>query len=211
MSKLLQREGNPVFSPSRLLAAICKVAPQFKVLLSLFHCVCCKSLQRLSASACLVTNLWMHKNSAYGQAIRHSCTRHSDMLMRVVAVPAPVSICPALLFNLSILVQGGQQQDSHELFGKLIEGMLAEEVMAAKALQEQVSGLSCFSKLPGNRPRKGRSSAPGLRACCNDAVIVGSSCRAPPLKARALGLLVLHVGAKDAEGCGAPRCLSTRS
>jgi len=30
--KLSQREGNPVFSPSRLLAAICKVAPQFKVL-----------------------------------------------------------------------------------------------------------------------------------------------------------------------------------
>ena len=36
-------------------------------------------------------------------------------------------------------VQGGQQQDSHELLGKLIEGMLAEELRAAKALQEQVS------------------------------------------------------------------------
>ena len=35
-------------------------------------------------------------------------------------------------------VQGGQQQDSHEVLGKLIEGMLAEELKAAKALQEQV-------------------------------------------------------------------------
>lgn len=32
MSKLSQREGNPVFSPSRLLAAVCRVAPLFKVL-----------------------------------------------------------------------------------------------------------------------------------------------------------------------------------
>jgi hypothetical protein len=39
VSKLLQREGNPVFSPSRLLAAICKVAPQFKVLLFILLCV----------------------------------------------------------------------------------------------------------------------------------------------------------------------------
>ena len=31
VSKLSDRTGNPVFSPSRLLAAICKVAPQFKV------------------------------------------------------------------------------------------------------------------------------------------------------------------------------------
>ena len=35
--------------------------------------------------------------------------------------------------------QGGQQQDSHELLGKLIEGLLAEEVRAAKALQQAVS------------------------------------------------------------------------
>ena len=46
-------------------------------------------------------------------------------------------------------MQGGQQQDSHELLGKLLEGMLAEEVRAAKALQVQVSGLSCFLSLPG--------------------------------------------------------------
>ena len=31
VGKLSERAGNPVFSPSRLLAAICKVAPQFKV------------------------------------------------------------------------------------------------------------------------------------------------------------------------------------
>ncbi len=31
LSKVSERAGNPVFSPSRLLAAICKVAPQFKV------------------------------------------------------------------------------------------------------------------------------------------------------------------------------------
>ena len=31
LSKLSERAGNPVFSPSRLLAAVCKVAPQFKV------------------------------------------------------------------------------------------------------------------------------------------------------------------------------------
>lgn len=31
VSKVSERAGNPVFSPSRLLAAICKVAPQFKV------------------------------------------------------------------------------------------------------------------------------------------------------------------------------------
>ena len=31
VGKLSQREGNPVFSPSRLLAAVCKAAPQFKV------------------------------------------------------------------------------------------------------------------------------------------------------------------------------------
>ena len=31
VGKLTQREGNPVFSPSRLLAAVCKAAPQFKV------------------------------------------------------------------------------------------------------------------------------------------------------------------------------------
>ena len=36
-------------------------------------------------------------------------------------------------------VQGGQQQDSHEVLGKLIEGMLAEEVRASQALQEQAS------------------------------------------------------------------------
>ncbi len=31
VGKLSERAGNPVFSPSRLLAAVCKVAPQFKV------------------------------------------------------------------------------------------------------------------------------------------------------------------------------------
>lgn len=36
-------------------------------------------------------------------------------------------------------VQGGQQQDSHELLGKLIEGLLAEEVKAAKAVLQSVS------------------------------------------------------------------------
>ncbi len=36
-------------------------------------------------------------------------------------------------------MQGGQQQDSHELLGKLIEGVLAEEVKAAKALQKEAS------------------------------------------------------------------------
>ena len=33
----------------------------------------------------------------------------------------------------------------------------------------------------------------------------------PALKARAMGLLVLLLGAQDAEGCGAHMCLSTRS
>ena len=40
--------------------------------------------------------------------------------------------------SLEAHVQGGQQQDSHELLVKLIEGMLAEELRAVKALQEQV-------------------------------------------------------------------------
>ena len=43
-------------------------------------------------------------------------------------------------------MQGGQQQDSHELLGKLVEGLLAEEVRAAEALQQAVSSaLSCSS------------------------------------------------------------------
>ncbi len=37
VGKLSERAGNPVFSPSRLLAAICKVAPQFKVYCNLRH------------------------------------------------------------------------------------------------------------------------------------------------------------------------------
>ena len=51
-----------------------------------------------------------------------------------------------------VYAQGGQQQDSHELLGKLIEGLLAAEVRAAKALQQAVSpasGCSCDSTMPG--------------------------------------------------------------
>ena len=51
-----------------------------------------------------------------------------------------------------VFAQGGQQQDSHELLGKLIEGLLAEEGRAAKALQQAVSpAFGCFhdSTMPG--------------------------------------------------------------
>lgn len=45
-------------------------------------------------------------------------------------------------------MQGGQQQDSHEVLVKLIEGMLAEELRAAKALQDQVSPAAALSSTP---------------------------------------------------------------
>ena len=51
-----------------------------------------------------------------------------------------------------VYAQGGQQQDSHELLGKLIEGLLAEEVRATKTLQQAVSpafGCCCDSDMPG--------------------------------------------------------------
>ena len=57
--------------------------------------------------------------------------------------------------------QGGQQQDSHELLGKLIEGLLSEEVRAAKALQQAVSPASgCLHDI----------TLPGTHRCLNSKV-----------------------------------------